>query len=365
MYYVLHSYAAALTLPGVPAQQRMAHSSSDFTAHGAARPISLWLIIVTGFLVAMIVVGGATRLTDSGLSITEWKPVTGALPPMSEAAWQEEFQKYQQIPEYKLQNRGMSLSEFKGIYYWEWGHRLLGRLIGFVVLIPMLIFAARRQIKPALGRRLLLLLGLGAAQGALGWWMVSSGLGGLDERLDVSAYRLATHMGMALIILGLAFWTALDVRACEAIAVTTRRMATGFLAIVWVQVILGAFVAGTDGGYINNTWPLMDGGLLPDTYGVLSPFWRNFFENPAAAQFDHRIGAYLVFAFAVLMAVTAWRSGTASVRHAVGGILVLVSAQVLLGIWTLLAVTPVPLGIAHQALGVMVFLGAVRLAYRR
>lgn len=341
-------------------------NTAPLVVPAASRPIALWLFIVTAFLVAMIVVGGATRLTDSGLSITEWKPVTGAIPPLSEAAWQAEFEKYQQIPEYRLQNRGMSLSEFKSIYRWEWGHRLLGRLIGFVVLIPMLVFAFKGQITRRLGRRLLLLLGFGAFQGALGWWMVSSGLGGLDDRLDVSAYRLATHMGMALLILGFAFWTALDVYQGERPSQPDRRfarMAAGFMALVWVQAILGAFVAGTDAGFINNTWPMMDGGFLPDAYGRLSPFWRNFFENPAAAQFDHRIGAYLVFIGAIVVTLTAWRRATPPLKKAAGLVLVLVCAQVLLGIWTLLAVTPVPLGIAHQALGALVFLSAVRLAH--
>ncbi len=338
-------------------------ASQAIVSAQSSRPISLWLFIVTGFLVAMIVVGGATRLTDSGLSITEWKPVTGAIPPLSDADWLAEFEKYQQIPEYKLQNSTMNLVEFKSIYWWEWGHRLLGRLIGFVVLIPMVVFAVRGQITGWLGRRLFLLLGLGAMQGALGWWMVSSGLGGLDERLDVSAYRLAAHMGMALIILGIAFWTALDVRGggnTNQHTLAFRWAAYGFLVLVWGQAILGAFVAGTDGGYIYNTWPLMDGGFIPETYGALSPFWRNLFENPAAAQFDHRIGAYLVFAFAITMAFAVRGTG---LRHGAGLVLVLVGAQVLLGIWTLLAVTPVSLGIAHQALGALVFLGAARLAH--
>jgi heme a synthase len=341
-------------------------NTAVLAAPNGSRPLALWLFIVTAFLVAMIVVGGGTRLTDSGLSITEWKPVTGAIPPLSETAWQAEFEKYQQIPEYRLQNRGMSMAEFKTIYRWEWGHRLLGRLIGFVVLIPMLGFAIKGQITRWLGRRLLLLLGFGAFQGALGWWMVSSGLGGLDDRLDVSAYRLATHMGMALIILGFAFWTALDVRQGDRPAQTDKgfaRIATGFMALVWIQAILGAFVAGTDGGFINNTWPMMDGGFLPEGYGRLSPFWRNFFETPAAAQFDHRMGAYLVLTCAVLMALAAWRRANPAIKRASGLVLALVCAQVLLGIWTLLAVTPVPLGMAHQALGALVFLGTVRLAH--
>ncbi|PHS28364.1 MAG: heme A synthase [Robiginitomaculum sp.] len=341
-------------------------ATTVLAAPNVSGPIALWLFIVTGFLVVMIVVGGATRLTDSGLSITEWKPVTGAIPPLSETAWQAEFEKYQQIPEYRLQNRGMSIAEFKTIYRWEWGHRLLGRLIGFVVLIPMLVFAFKGQVTRRLGRRLLLLLGFGALQGALGWWMVSSGLGGLDDRLDVSAYRLATHMGMALIILGFAYWTALDVRQGEHPPQTDNsfaRIAPGFMALVWLQAMLGAFVAGTDGGFINNTWPMMDGGFIPEGYGHLSPFWRNFFENPAAAQFDHRMGAYLVLISAVFMAMIAWRNTNPAIKRAAGLVLALVCAQVLLGIWTLLAVTPVPLGIAHQALGAVVFLGTVRLAH--
>ena len=337
--------------------------SDTLTPHPRpARLISLWLFAVTGFLVAMIVVGGATRLTDSGLSITEWKPVSGVLPPLSAEAWQKEFAHYRQIPEYKLQNRGMTLAQFKGIFWWEWSHRLLGRLIGFVVLIPLLIFAARRQIPPWLGRRLVLLLGLGALQGFIGWWMVSSGLGGLGDRLDVTATRLAVHMGMALIILGLAFWTALDARAGGPVHGRRRPLALGFAAAVWVQAVLGALVAGNDGGYVNNTWPLMDGGLLPRDYAALHPLWRNMLENPAAAQFDHRLGAYLLFALALFLAAQARRSGDRGFARAALLVAALVSAQLLLGIWTVLMVTPLPLGLAHQALGVMVFLSAINLA---
>jgi cytochrome c oxidase assembly protein subunit 15 len=196
--------------------------------------------------------------------------------------------------------------------------------------------------------------------------MVSTGLGGLSDRIDVSAYRLATHMGMALIILGISLWTALDVRAKDTAGIASpimRRIAYGFVALVWGQALLGAFVAGTDGGYINNTWPLMDGGFIPEAYGRLSPFWRNLFENPAAAQFDHRIGAYLVFASAIMLALMAWRTKIPRLKQGGLLVLVLVSGQVFLGIWTLLAVTPIPLGIAHQALGALVFLGAVRFAY--
>ena len=329
------------------------------------RLVSAWLFAVTGFLVAMIVVGGATRLTDSGLSITEWKPVSGILPPLNADAWQTEFQHYQKIPEYRLQNRGMSLARFKGIFWWEWSHRLLGRLIGFVVLIPLLIFAARRQIPPWLGRRLIVLLGLGALQGGIGWWMVSSGLGGLGERLDVTATRLAVHMGMALVILGISFWTALDARAGGPVRGHPRPLALGFVGAVWGQAVLGALVAGNDGGYVNNTWPLMDGGLVPHGYGALAPLWRNWLENPAAAQFDHRIGAYLVFIYAMVMMVRAWRSGNQGFARATLVVAALVSAQLVLGIWTVLMVTPLALGLTHQALGVMVFLSAVNLARLR
>ncbi len=341
------------------------HEGAVFSAPEHACTLGVWLIIVTVFLVAMIVVGGATRLTDSGLSITEWKPVTGALPPLNAAAWDAEFEKYRQIPEYKQQNLGMSLDEFKSIYRWEWGHRLLGRLIGFVVLIPMGVFAYQRRINARLGRRLGLLLALGAVQGAIGWWMVSSGLGGLEERLDVSAYRLAIHLGMALLLLGLSYWTVLDVRQINRapIARPMRALAFGFLGLILVQAILGGFVAGNDGGYVHNSWPLMSGHWLPVDYDVLNPYWRNFIENPAAAQFNHRIGAYLVFACAIGLAGIAWRTGNAVVRRVGGVILLLVGAQVVLGIWTLLAVTPLPLGIAHQALGAMVFLSAVHLAH--
>ncbi len=347
--------------------QNLSPVTVPLTPKNASKAVSLWLLIVTGFLVAMIVVGGATRLTDSGLSITEWKPVTGVIPPLGIEAWQAEFNKYKQIPEFKLQNSTMTLGGFKQIYYWEWGHRLLGRLIGLVVLVPMIVFAIKGQIRGKLAKRLFLLLGLGAVQGALGWWMVSSGLGGLDDRLDVSAYRLATHMGMALIILGIAFWTALEVRHSgtkEKQMADFGKLAIGFVILIWLQAILGAFVAGTDGGYVNNTWPLMDGGILPFSFNTLSPFWRNFFENPALAQFDHRLGAYLVlFSAFGLGVVVHRRQANSRLRQSVRMILTLVVMQVLLGIWTVLAVTPVPLGIAHQTLGVLVYLSAVRFAY--
>lgn len=337
-------------------------------ARGASsRAITIWLYVVLGFLVAMIVVGGATRLTDSGLSITEWKPVTGALPPLSAAAWQAEFDKYKKIPEFYLQNSTMDLAGFKAIYRWEWGHRLLGRLIGFVVLIPMLVFMLRGMVSRWLGRRLVLILALGGVQGALGWWMVSSGLGGLSERLDVSAIRLGVHLIMALFITGLTFWTVLDVR--YGVSRDTPKPRGIWHAIIMVlpvlvlfQAFMGALVAGNDGGYVHNTWPLMDGGLLPDDYAALSPFWRNIVENPALAQFDHRMGAYVL---ALLVAALVYRfRADARLFQPLLIVFAMLLVQIGLGVWTLLWVTPLPLGMAHQLVGVLFFLSSLYLAYQ-
>ncbi|MBL4616418.1 MAG: COX15/CtaA family protein [Robiginitomaculum sp.] len=336
------------------------------------KPIAIWLMVIVVMLIAMIVVGGLTRLTDSGLSITEWKPVTGIVPPLSAEAWQSEFEKYQQIPEYKLQNKSMSIHEFKGIYWWEWGHRVLGRTIGFVVLLPMIFFWLRGMLCTGLKLRLSVLFVLGGFQGYLGWWMVHSGLGGLGDLLDVSPYRLVIHLGMALIILGLTLWTWMDIRLSEhrrywQTQSNLTRLAWFLLVLVFAQLLLGGFVAGNDGGYIANTWPLIDGGLVPASFGDLQPFWRNWFENPLVAQFNHRIGAYLVLIVTLAYLWQVFKQKKIELR--LFGLLVatVISLQVLLGIWTLVAVSPIPLAAAHQFLALLAFLsvlGAVHASSR-
>ena len=332
------------------------HPAQTFTS---SRAIGVWLALTSLMVIAMIMVGGLTRLTDSGLSITEWKPVTGALPPLSAEAWEVELEKYRQIPEYQIQNRGMSMDEFKLIYWWEWGHRQLGRAIGLVYGAPLLVFWLSGRIPGALKPRLLVLLGLGGLQGAVGWWMVASGL---SERVDVSPYRLATHLGLAFIILAGLWWTMLDAFAGRLSRWSWRSvsgLAGVFTAAVFMQILLGAFVAGMDAGRIYNTFPLMEGRFVPNDYGALSPFWRDAFENHASVQFHHRIGAYVV---ALLAAILVWRSwAEARLRIAAVALGAITLSQIALGVWTLLAVAPLSLSAKHQAMAVVLWLAALTL----
>lgn len=324
------------------------------------RRLAVWLAAVAVMVIVMVIIGGATRLTESGLSITEWKVVTGTLPPLSEQAWQAEFEKYRQIPEYKLINKGMSLEEFKGIYWWEWVHRLWGRLIGLAFFIPMVTFFAQKRIGRDVLPVVLGLFVLGGLQGALGWYMVQSGL---TERTDVSQYRLAAHLSLAFIVLGALCWMAL--RWAVPVAPTTcspalRWSAIGFLGLIFMQIILGAFVAGLNAGMIYNTWPLMDGAFVPGNYLSLEIGWRNLFENMAAVQFNHRIAAYAVLAAAAALAVYALRLPRDSrLRTPLLLCFAAVVGQVLVGIWTLLAVVPISLGLLHQAGAMLVYVLAV------
>ncbi len=303
----------------------------------------------------MVIVGGATRLTDSGLSITEWNVVTGVIPPLSTAAWEVELEKYRQIPEYQLINRGMSLAQFQAIYWWEWGHRFLGRVIGMAFLIPFVFFLARGWIERERLPRLAALFVLGGAQGALGWFMVMSGLA---DRVDVSQYRLAAHLGLAFLICAALLWTALDYfKGTWGGPTMTRRpvaLAFGLTALVFLQIIIGGFVAGLDAGFAYNTWPLMDGGIAPSGLWAQEPWISNVFENPATVQFIHRCTAYLV----LLGAAGVWfatRRDHAALGQAAAYVLIAVALQVALGIWTLIAVVPISLGLAHQ-LGALVVL---------
>ena len=324
------------------------------------RAIRLWLYAVAALVLAMVLVGGATRLTESGLSITEWKPVMGVLPPLSENAWQAAFEKYQVIPQYRAMNAGMSLDEFRTIYWWEWTHRLLGRVIGAAYLLPFLFFLWRGWVAPSLRPLLWFIFGLGALQGAVGWWMVASGLA---DRVEVSHYRLATHLLLACLIYVALVWTAWRMGEREG-AIMARRIragAFGLLVLVLAQIYLGALVAGLRAGYAYNTWPLIDGALVPDAGQLffIAPLWRNFFENILTVQFDHRMLAYVIFIVALLHAIDVAR--TVKEGAARTGALVLfaaIVAQIALGIATLLWIVPLPLALAHQAMAMLVLTAA-------
>jgi cytochrome c oxidase assembly protein subunit 15 len=333
---------------------------------GRNRAIQVWLYAVAALIFAMVLVGGATRLTESGLSIVEWKPVTGTLPPMSEAAWQLEFDKYKAIPQYQQINRGMSLSEFKTIFWWEWTHRLMGRLIGAVFLVPFLWFLAKGWVGRELRVRLWLIFGLGALQGAIGWWMVASGL---TERVNVSQYRLAVHLTLACIIFAAVLWTAARLSRRREVDVPARIRvgAVGLVVLVLAQIYLGALVAGLRAGLIYNTWPLIDGSLIPDAARLWheSPAWRNVFENTLTVQFNHRMVAYALFVLALLHALDAARDLPG--RAALSSALTLaagVTIQAALGILTLLYQVPIDLALAHQGGALVVLAIAVVHAQR-
>ena len=318
--------------------------------------IRLWLYAVAALIFAMVLVGGATRLTESGLSIVEWKPVTGALPPLGETAWQAEFDKYKTIQQFQHRNSAMTLAEFKTIFWWEWAHRLMGRLIGAAFLLPFLFFLVRGWIEPGLRGRLWGIFGLGALQGAVGWWMVASGL---TERVEVSQYRLATHLVLACVIFAAILWTATGMRARAPIAAPPRIRAgaLALLALVMLQIYLGALVAGLRAGLIYNTWPLIDGSLVPDAARLLhdAPWWRNLFENTLTVQFNHRMAAYTLWLAALLHAIDVARTlrRGPTLIHAL--VLVgLVTIQAALGILTLLQQVPIGLALAHQAGAILV-----------
>jgi cytochrome c oxidase assembly protein subunit 15 len=317
----------------------------------AERRIGLWLMACAVLVFAMVLLGGLTRLTESGLSIVEWKPVTGVLPPIGEAAWAAEFAKYQATPEYQKVNRGMSLVAFQRIWWVEYAHRLLGRLIGAAFLLPFLWFLARGQVPARLKGHLWLVFLLGAAQGAVGWYMVRSGL---VDRPDVSQYRLALHLGLALVIylylLRLTFdllWPAER---------QGSPLAWVVLALCFGQTLLGALVAGLDAGLHYNTFPLMDGALVPPGLATLEPWWLNLFENPITVQFQHRLGAYVVVAAVFWL----WWRKAHPVRH---WLLAALALQVGLGIATLVLVVPLPLALAHQG-GAVLLLSAALLVTR-
>ena len=337
------------------------HTTTDSGPHDT-RAIGHWLAGWAVLIFLVVVVGGATRLTESGLSITEWKPVTGVIPPLTESRWAEEFAKYQRIPQYERLNAGMALQEFKAIYLWEFVHRIIARLAGAAYLLPLLWFAAKRRIPRETRPVLALLLGLLALQGAMGWWMVKSGL---SVRTEVSQYRLAAHLTVALVIYSITVWTAADLLDGRARATpgSRRGRALGALTVlVFVTSGSGALVAGLRAGKIYNTFPLMGDGLVPAGYAQLAPWWRNLFENHAAVQFDHRVLATITFVAACGLWFAVRR--TPAGRFATRMRLVLGAAllQFTLGIATLLLAVPVSLGVAHQG-GAVLLLTAVLLAW--
>jgi heme a synthase len=333
---------------------------------GARGAIRVWLMVLFALVTLMIVVGGMTRLTDSGLSITEWRPVTGAIPPLSAEDWQREFDLYRQIPQYQIMNRGMSLEEFQVIYWWEWGHRQLGRVIGLVWAVGFLWFLARRQIPAGWTPRLLGLGALGGLQGAIGWWMVASGLG--EGMLSVASYRLAVHLGLAFVILGLIAWYVLLLGRTEVQLLAARRgreprlfsMSTGLMHFAMLQILLGALVAGIDAGRNFTDWPLMAGGFLPPAPFELTPVWRNFFEDDGLVQFMHRIAGYLLFAFGIVVWLRGRKSPNDATRFAFNAVLAVMTLQVVLGIVTVIYGAPVHIAITHQAGAILLWVQILR-----
>ena len=320
------------------------------------RAIRLWLWALAALVIALVLVGGATRLTESGLSIVEWRPVTGVMPPLSDAGWQAEFEKYQAIPQYTQHNAGMSLAAFKAIYWWEWTHRLLGRVVGAAFLLPFLFFLWRGWVAPGLRARLWLIFGLGALQGAVGWWMVASGLA---ERTEVSQYRLATHLLLACLILVALVWTARRLSPrIEPVAGRNRVTAIALVALTLLQIYLGGIVAGLRAGLIYNTWPLIDGALVPDASRLWfeTPLWRNVFENTLTAQFDHRMAAYILFGLALWHAIDA-AAKRAGARSAIV-LAAAVTVQAVLGVLTLINQAPLALALLHQAAAIVVLVTA-------
>jgi len=343
-----------------------ATGSIDGAPRGSRRAVRAWLMALFALVVLMIAVGGLTRLTDSGLSITEWRPVTGAMPPMNAAEWQAEFDKYRTIPEYQLQNKGMSLAEFKLIYWWEWGHRQLGRVIGLVWAVGFAVFALTRRIPSGWTGRLLALGALGGLQGAIGWWMVSSGLG--DGRLDVAPYRLATHLGLAFAILGLIASYAMQLGRSERDLMQARRvrearltrLTTVLIGLVFLQILIGALVAGLDAGRNYTDWPLMAGGFLPPDPLQITPIWRNFFEDDGLVQFMHRMAGYLVFLAGLFVWSRARASAHMATRRAYDWMAVVLFGQIVLGIVTVMYSAPWQLAILHQLSAVLLWVLILR-----
>lgn len=320
---------------------------------GIGKPLAIarWLFAVAALVVLMVIVGGITRLTESGLSITEWKPITGALPPLTEADWAREFDLYRRTTEYQLVNRGMSMADFQFIYFWEWAHRLLGRVIGLAFALPLLWFAVKRMIPAGYMPRLVTLLALGGLQGLIGWWMVKSGLSG---RTDVSHYRLAVHLNMALLILGVLVWTARDMivlnRGAGLQPAPLRRGVMVAMLLLAVQLIWGAFTAGLDAGFAFSSWPLMGDEFFPAATPMLAPWTLNLVDNPVVVQFFHRWWAFVAAGAMLWLGIQAMRAGA---KRAGIALHLLVTVQILLGISTLLSGVELWIAVAHQGVGAL------------
>lgn len=338
----------------------MLQPSAAFLSPARPRAVARWLWFVAALIVAMVMVGGITRLTESGLSITSWKPISGTIPPLNEAQWQAEFAAYQRIPEYQTFNQGMTLAGFKAIFFWEYLHRLLGRVIGLAFAAPLIWFAVRRHIPAGYGWRLAALLALGGVQGAIGWWMVASGL---SERTDVSHIRLAVHLSVALVILAGIAWTALDLRALArsplASPARLRPVATIALLLLFAQIVLGAFTAGLDAGYAFASWPLMGDALFPADAPMLSPAWANAVDNPVVVQFIHRWFAFAAAAALLWLSVAATRTGSYAGYFVTG----LVTLQIMLGIATLMTGVEIAVAVAHQVNAALLLIATVAAAH--
>lgn len=347
----------------------VATGSIDRGGQDARGAIRRWLFVLFALVAVMIAVGGLTRLTDSGLSITEWKPLSGSVPPLNASDWEAEFAAYKLIPEYVDQNAGMSLSEFKTIYWWEWGHRQLGRFIGLVWAIGFFWFLRRRQIPKGWTGRLVFIGALGGLQGAVGWWMVSSGL--RPGMLDVASYRLAIHLGLAFVILGFIAWYMMLLGRREADLMQARRggegkllsMSTGLMHFAFLQILLGALVAGIDAGRNFPTWPLMGGGFLPPDPFTITPLWRNFFEDAGLVQFIHRMAGYVLFAFGIVVWLRGRKSANGATCFAFNAMLAMMTLQVVLGIITVLYSAPVHIAIVHQIGAVALWVLIIRGRY--
>lgn len=332
----------------------MSVAAASFSSHpdtrADARAVAIWLFCIAGLVALMVVIGGLTRLTESGLSMVEWKPVTGWLPPLSEAAWIAEFEKYKQFPEYQKVNIGMTLDGFREIFWLEYIHRLLGRIIGLAFALPMLWFWLRGRIPAGMKPHLVAMFLLGGAQGAMGWFMVKSGL---VDHPDVSHYRLTAHLGLAFLIFAYLLWGGLSLVRQGRMLAARGGLVAVLTALVFIQILSGGLVAGMNAGLAHNTWPLMDGAFIPDGLLIMQPAWVNVFENAMTVQFQHRMLAYLVAILAVVAALSLKGRAATGLRH---GLLTVVALQVLLGIMTLLHHVPISLGTLHQA-GAVAVLG--------
>ena len=348
----------------------------DARGLGARCGVRLWLLALFALVAVMIAIGGLTRLTDSGLSITTWRPISGALPPMNDAAWAAEFAAYQASPEYKVQNSAMTLEAFKGIFWWEWGHRQLGRVIGLVWAAGFVGFLVARKIPARWAKRLLAIGALIGLQGAIGWWMVASGLTG--AMVDVASYRLAVHLGLAFVILGLIAWAVFLLGRSETELLQARRgrqaklfgMSTGLMHFAFLQIVLGALVAGIDAGRNYPTWPLMNGEFFPsdafvvlDPQGEPRPFWAAFFENPGLVQFIHRMSGYLLFAYGIVVWLRGRKSPYLATRRAFHAVMAMMVGQVALGVVTVLSAAALHPAISHQIGAVVLWVLILRARY--